>query len=230
MNAKPTRKQWRGYAILSLILAVALAVLVFRPSFQKTAEHPDHSQLKSAIDSFGDSIVETVKTRQKRYPSYRRDTTSHFSKEYSKDYSSRQQQREIQRRQLTVELNSADTTELQLLYGIGPVFANRIVKYRKLLGGFVRKEQLMEVYVMDTVRYEGIAGNITVDTTLVSKLDINNASIDELRRHPYIDYYQAKAIVNFRRQGTRFSKQSDLLMVNLMDEETVTKLQGYIQF
>lgn len=233
MNAKPTRNQWKGYAIICLILSLALLAMVFRPALQKTPQKNDHSQLKSAIDSFGDNIIsKSEAARKNRYYPNRHDTTTHYKRHRNADYSQHReiQSREITKRQLTIELNSADTSELQKLYGIGPVFANRIVKYRQLLGGYVRREQLMEVYGMDAERYDGIADNITVDTSLAKKLDINNASIAELRQHPYIDYYQAKAIVDFRRQGNQFSKQSDLLLVNLMDEETVTKLQGYIQF
>ena len=59
---------------------------------------------------------------------------------------------------------------------------------------------------------------------------LNSASVAELRQHPYLDYYQARAIVDYRNKGFKFGKMSDLLLVGLIDEETVRKLQGYIQF
>ncbi len=64
-----------------------------------------------------------------------------------------------------VELNSADTSELKTVRGIGSVFANRIVKYRKLIGGFERKEDLLKVYGIDEERYAGIAPQVWVDET-----------------------------------------------------------------
>lgn len=67
------------------------------------------------------------------------------------------------RKQILVELNSADTTELKTVRGIGSVFANRIVKYRKLIGGYHSKDELLEVYGITPERYEGIAPQVWVD-------------------------------------------------------------------
>ena len=64
-----------------------------------------------------------------------------------------------------VDLNAADTTELMKVRGIGSVFASRIVKYRSLIGGFQRKDQLQNVYGIDPERYAGIASQVYVDTT-----------------------------------------------------------------
>lgn len=97
-----------------------------------------------------------------------------------------------------VDLNNADQSELQELHGIGPSFSARIIKYRELLGGFVRKDQLMEVYGMDSLRFAGIEDHIMIDTGLVVKVKVNEAGIRELMKHPYINYYLAKTIVNYR--------------------------------
>ncbi len=65
--------------------------------------------------------------------------------------------------QVYVELNNADTAALKTVKGIGPVFARRIVKYRNLIGGFHRKEELLKVYGIDEERYAGIAPQVWVD-------------------------------------------------------------------
>lgn len=232
MSAAPTRRQWRGLAVLCLVLAALLALLFLRPASVQQPRSDDHSRLKAAIDSFGDSLVTAKAASRKQYRTYRRsDTTAHRSDDRRQAMAAQlAAHREEYYRSIKVELNSADTAELQRLYGIGPAFAARIVRYRDRLGGYVRKEQLLEVYGMDSGRYDGIAGNVYVDTSLAVKIDINKATVDELKRHPYIDYYQARAIVDFRRKGYSFGKPDDLLLVSLIDEATVIKLQGYIQF
>ena len=83
---------------------------------------------------------------------------------------------------------------------------------------------------MDSARYAGFVDDIVVDSNAVVRLDINNATVDELKRHPYLDYYQARSIVDYRKYGKRIENADDLLLVNLLDRETVRKLQGYIQF
>lgn len=131
-------------------------------------------------------------------------------------------------RRTRVSLNNADTLDLQQLYNIGPVFARRIVNYRTALGGFVDKGQLMEVYGMDSARYADIAPYITLDTPAVRLLDINSATIDQLKRHPYLDYYQAKAIVRLREKEGLYRTASDLKKVPLIDQETYNKISPYI--
>ena len=222
---KPTRKQWQGYAVMCAVLVAVLIAYLLWPCFERKPETSDYSQLKQAVESYGEEIVaKKARVKSNRYTSSQRDTFHYEKREYQK----KEQKRKYDA--FVVELNGADTAELQRLYGIGPVFANRIVKYRRLLGGFVRKEQLLEVYGMDEERYSGIAGHIVIDTSLVERLRINEMSVAELRRHPYLDYYQAKAIVDFRKSGKRYESIDDLMLVSLIDNETATNLQGYIQF
>jgi DNA uptake protein ComE-like DNA-binding protein len=114
------------------------------------------------------------------------------------------------------------------LYSIGPTFARRILKYRSLLGGYVDKEQLWEVYGMDSVRYNTIAPYVTVDPEGVAPLDLNTVSLDQLKRHPYLDYYQAKAIVLLRERVGRFESVQDLQKVPIIDNETYTKIIPYL--
>ncbi len=99
---------------------------------------------------------------------------------------------------LLIELNAADSLDLQQLRGIGPSFARRIVKYRLLLGGYANKEQLLEVYGMDSARYNLIADNLTLDTALILKIALDSATIKDLMRHPYIEFYVAKLLVSYR--------------------------------
>lgn len=97
-----------------------------------------------------------------------------------------------------LELNTADTLQLQELRGIGPAFARRIVAYRDKLGGYYAKEQLMEVYGFTPELYEKVKNQVKVNKSLIKKIDVNAYDIGYLKRHPYISYYEAKAIVDYR--------------------------------
>ncbi|MBR5027803.1 MAG: helix-hairpin-helix domain-containing protein [Bacteroidales bacterium] len=127
-----------------------------------------------------------------------------------------------------IELNTADTSDLKELRGIGSGYAKRIVKYRERLGGFCKPEQLLEVYGFTPELYEKVAPNITIDGDELRKINLNTATIDQLKRHPYLDYYQAKAIVNYREKYGKFSTVNDLLKANLIYPETFEKIKPYL--
>ncbi len=102
---------------------------------------------------------------------------------------------------LWVELNGADSQQLVKLPGVGPVFASRIVKYRKMLGGFSTIAQLEEVYGFGRERLAKLEGLVCVDTALLVPLPINNADFKTVLRHPYLDYEQTKKIFSARRSA-----------------------------
>ena len=83
-----------------------------------------------------------------------------------------------------IELNTADSAKLTEVRGIGSSFATRIVRYRKQLGGFIRKEQLKEIYGIDSVKYAEIKNGISVNPNLLTKLNINTISFAQLRLFP----------------------------------------------
>ncbi|MCD6596068.1 MAG: helix-hairpin-helix domain-containing protein, partial [Bacteroidales bacterium] len=97
-----------------------------------------------------------------------------------------------------IELNGSDTIELKRLPGIGSVFAARIVGYRELLGGYYKKEQLMEVYGLSPQTYNNVLTLINIDTNLIRKLDLNSSDFRDLLRHPYLNKYQTEAILQYR--------------------------------
>lgn len=136
-----------------------------------------------------------------------------------------------QRKQpLTVELNSADSLTLQLLHGIGPAYARRIVRYRERLGGFVSTDQLLEVYGFTPELLTHIRPHITLDTTVIKPISINCIGLKELSRHPYIEYYQARDIITLRRKGVTFSSADDLRAVPSMADSTLRRILPYLDF
>lgn len=131
---------------------------------------------------------------------------------------------------LMVEINSADTLTLQLLHGIGPAFAGRIVRYRDRLGGFVDKEQLLEVYGFTPELLDHISPHVCVDTTRLRRIAINSIGLKQLIKHPYIGYYQARDIVRLRNGGTAFTSADDLRAVPSMEDSTLERLSPYLDF
>lgn len=132
-------------------------------------------------------------------------------------------------KELRFDLNSADSTDLVQLYNIGPAFARRIIRYRERLGGFVEKEQLWEVYGMDSARYNDIAPHLAIgDGSAPQQIDLNSATIDQLKRHPYLDYYQAKAIVQLRDRAGSYRSIEELQKIPIIDNETYEKIAPYL--
>ncbi|MFZ5941748.1 MAG: helix-hairpin-helix domain-containing protein [Bacteroidota bacterium] len=125
------------------------------------------------------------------------------------------------------ELNIAGKDELLALPGIGEVFADRILRYRDRLGGFLRREQLLEVYGMDSVRYLLIESRITADSSLVCPLDLNSAGYARLAAHPYLTEADAGAILSYRRFKGRITDPAELLTQHLLADSTWKKAAGY---
>jgi competence ComEA-like helix-hairpin-helix protein len=111
--------------------------------------------------------------------------------------------------------------------GIGPFFARVIIEHREKLGGYRTKQQVLEVYGMDSVKFAKIEVELWVDSTAVTKISINTATLKDLVHHPYINFNQAKAIVNYRKQHGRFKSISDLQEIHLVKGETYRKIAPY---
>ena len=95
-----------------------------------------------------------------------------------------------------IELNQADTTELKKIPGVGSVIARMIVKYRTRLGGYYSVSQLKDI----RLRADLLEPWFRVDTTAIRRINLNRGGTASLRRHPYINFYQARAIVEWRRE------------------------------
>ncbi len=128
----------------------------------------------------------------------------------------------------TVELNKADSAEMLKLNGVGPVFANRILKYRDRLGGFHTTGQLLEVYNFPLETYRNIMPGITVDTLLIKKIRLNFAEFPELIRHPYLSKQQVEAILKYRQRNGAFNEIVQIKTNGLVDSETFSRIQPYL--
>lgn len=127
-----------------------------------------------------------------------------------------------------VDLNNADSATLVTLNGIGPSFAKRIIKFRKLLGGFYSTSQLLEVYGFDSVRYEQVSRYCIVNPADVVKINLNSTSSEALRKHPYFDHYLAKAIVDRRIIKGRYTSVDEVSQLPLVHAALFNKIRYYL--
>ena len=126
-----------------------------------------------------------------------------------------------------VELNSADTTTLQRVRGIGSYWAGRIVAYRDRLGGYVSVEQLLEI---DEDFPRQALPFFTVQPENIRRMNLNALRLTELKRHPYINYYQAKVIVDYRRLRGPLHSLADLRLSKDFPPEEIRRLEPYVAF
>ena len=126
-----------------------------------------------------------------------------------------------------LDLNTSDSIELVRLPGIGPATALKIIRYRERLGGYTDISQLTEI--------EGLPDSlmkwfIITDTVPVRTIPVNKANLTELRRHPYLDFYQARAIVEFRNERGMIKGPEQLSFMEEFTAQDLIRLEPYLDF
>lgn len=130
----------------------------------------------------------------------------------------------------TFDINTADTILLKSVYGIGPKLAARIVKFRESLGGFVRLEQLNEVYGLDSLVVRRLLRVSFIQRDFIpTQINVNIADEKQLSAHPYIRYKIARALVTFRYQHGDFAEVSDIKKLSVLGENEIARLLPYIK-
>lgn len=217
-----TKRDAQGFAVWCVIMALTLAIKWAYPKWEAARLSLDRLPAVPAMPAAGagtGGLAASPDTAVR--PSPRAASPSPYGSPYRK-------------KTFTVDLNLGDTLDFQQLRGIGPAYARRIVAYRERLGGFVDKRQLMEVWGVDSALYDRIAPSLELTSAPgqavrpARPLYINRMDVQELKQHPYLDYYQAKEIVRYRERYGAFKTASDLRKVNLMDAETYRRIAPYV--
>ncbi len=125
-----------------------------------------------------------------------------------------------------IVLNTADSAALITIPGIGPYYARRIIQYGNRLGGYVSVEQLDEIddFPTEAKQY------LVINNPAPKKLNINQLSLNELRRHPYINFYMAKAITDYRRLHGTIKSLNELRLIKDFTPEAIKRLTPYIAY
>jgi competence ComEA-like helix-hairpin-helix protein len=127
-----------------------------------------------------------------------------------------------------VDINSADTTALITLPGIGSKLSARIINFRDKLGGFYSIDQVGETFGLPDSTFQKIRQYLKLETTVLRKMNINTATIDELKAHPYIKYSLANPIIAYRNQHGPFAKLEDLKNIMVVTDDIYSKIVPYL--
>ena len=128
----------------------------------------------------------------------------------------------------SIDINSADTSAFISLPGIGTKLALRIVTFRDKLGGFYSVDQIGETYGLADSTFQKIKQYLKLENSSVKKININTATVDELKAHPYIKFSIANPIVAYRNEHGSFSKVEDIKKVMAVNEEVYKKIAPYL--
>ena len=134
----------------------------------------------------------------------------------------------VKNENILLEINTATPDELENLKGIGPFLSTKIVNYRTMLGGFYQLEQLLEVYKFPPELMQTVQKFVKLDPTIIKKININSATTEELKAHPYLNWNQANSIVKMRQQKGKYSSFEELKESVLIDEKTYNKILPYL--
>ncbi|MDG1148658.1 MAG: helix-hairpin-helix domain-containing protein [Crocinitomicaceae bacterium] len=130
---------------------------------------------------------------------------------------------------VAIDINTSGQLELETLPGIGPFYARKIIEYRLELGGYANTSQLMELWKFDVHKFHKVKDYVNVGNGISVPLNINEATLDELKAHPYIDYSVANSIVKLREQREGFYSIDDILESKLIDYPLFDKIKDYIK-
>ena len=114
--------------------------------------------------------------------------------------------------------------------GIGRGYARGIIRYRQLTGGFISVDQLSEIYGMRQENLEIIRPHCKVNQELVRKIKVNIASVERLKSHPYLNFYQSKAIYELRRKKGKLKNIKELKVLPEFTPESLAKIEPYLSF
>jgi competence protein ComEA len=127
-----------------------------------------------------------------------------------------------------VDISLDDSVAFDGLPGIGGGYAKRILKYRNMLGGFYKIEQIAEVYGLPDSTFQKIKPFLKSTGANVRKININTATEDELKVHPYIRWQLAKVITEYKKQHGNYNSLDDLKKIMIIDENIFNKIYPYL--
>ncbi len=128
----------------------------------------------------------------------------------------------------TIDVNEADTSAFISLPGIGSKLAQRIIAFRNKLGGFYSVDQLAQTYLLPDSTFQKIKPRLILGNTHIKQININTASTDEMKTHPYIRYALANAIFQYRQQHGNFNSVEEIKKIMLVNDDIFNKVAPYL--
>ena len=127
----------------------------------------------------------------------------------------------------SVDINDSDTSAWIALPGIGSKLSQRIINFRDKLGGFYSIDQVGETYGLPDSTFQKIKPFIQISGE-VKKININTATLDELKMHPYIKYHLANALVQYRTQHGDYKSIEEVKKIMIVTEDIFKKMAPYL--
>lgn len=224
--------------LLILIVLVLVMNLLLSQRYSREIILVQNDSIVKEFQEFQKSLrmkeTKERESQQYRQPYYDRNKRQDYqysktdSANYTRNYTPFPRQEKLEVGE-TIFLNSTDTAEWKKIPGIGSSYAERIVKYRNLLGGFASTEQLREVYGIDNEMFSRIAPYIAPDANF-RKIHINKLEFKELLSHPYLNYKQVQAINNLRKRKGKVASLNELAMLEEFTTEDIERLRPYLEF
>jgi len=234
--------------LLALIMLTIGVTIVYERKYRPITSPDD----ELALQAFADSIQrrDSLASHRSRYNNYQRNYELYTRRNQSQRFTTPRRQSEkpalvkdtvssllidtlpryerVEKYEpgTLVNLNKADTTELKKIPGIGSGIARMIVNYRNRLGGFYKVEQLREI----NLDASQLLSWFSIDETDIQKIPVNKSSVDRLRNHPYIIFYQAKAIVEHRRKHGNLQSLKPLVLYEEFKETDLERIAHYLSF
>ena len=153
---------------------------------------------------------------------------NNYQKSFASYGENKQKFEKPERKFASINVNEADTSALIALPGIGSKLSARIISFREKLGGFYSVDQIGETYGLPDSTFQKIKSRLKADGTDVRKINLNAATKEELKAHPYIRWNLANAIVEYRNQHGAFKSLEELKKIVLIDESTFNRISHYL--
>ncbi len=216
-----SRRESRGF----ILLIPVFLLLYFIPNFYNKVLENENLEHYIEYQGVIDSMLEAgFHLYQPNFAKFNSPTLQDTTKK-----SSSYQRREAPMLK-KLDFFEADSVVLQVVPGIGQKMAGRIVKFREGMGGLLHKDQLLDVYGMTPEVLDRVFEYFDFKPGLYRKLNINQADVFEIAKHPYINYGAAKVIVAYREQHGDYRKPEDLLQVKIFSEDWVERVSPYLIF
>lgn len=139
-----------------------------------------------------------------------------------------EERKPFEKKSLSIDINTADTSAWIALPGIGSKLAGRIVNFRTKLGGFASVEQVGTTFGLPDSTFQKIKSMLLLEGKELVKININTATKEALSAHPYINWKLANAVVAYREQHGAFQSIEDLKKIMILDDQVLNQLRPYL--
>ena len=127
-----------------------------------------------------------------------------------------------------IDINTATAADFQELRGIGEKLSARIVNFRDKLGGFISVEQLGTTYGLPEETFASIKPKLKITNANIKKINLNTATVDDLKAHPYIKWKEANLIIEYRNQHGNYKNINEVMEIKAFQQSFFDKIKNYL--